>query len=64
MEGETRQCKDCGGNYFVSGNTKQAMIEKGWDIPKRCKPCREQKKVRDNSPFNAAKVIFKGRDKK
>lgn len=56
--GVGRICKDCGIEFFISERTEKFFQEKGWAMPIRCKPCREQKKLRANSPFKPAMDMF------
>ncbi|MEG1543056.1 MAG: zinc-ribbon domain containing protein [Tannerellaceae bacterium] len=35
------KCKDCGEEFEVTEGEQAWYAERGWDIPKRCKACRE-----------------------
>lgn len=35
------KCKDCGEEFEVTEGEQSWYAERGWDMPKRCKPCRE-----------------------
>ena len=35
------KCKDCGAEFEVSDGEQTWYAEKGWELPKRCKACRE-----------------------
>lgn len=47
-------CVDCPETFYVTDRAQAFLKEKGWDVPKRCKKCRELKKQRFNSPFKPA----------
>lgn len=37
-------CKFCGNNFTISEKDAQALQEKGFPLPERCKPCNDLKK--------------------
>lgn len=37
-------CSDCGQEFAFSGEEQEFFRERGYSIPKRCKPCRQAKK--------------------
>lgn len=37
-------CKDCGVTFDVSEGEQSWYAKKGWEVPKRCKNCRQVKK--------------------
>ena len=39
-------CADCGEGYVWSASEQEFYKAKGYEPPKRCKPCREAKKAR------------------
>ncbi len=39
------RCADCGGNFNWSAEDQAFFQEKGFEPPKRCKPCRQAKKA-------------------
>jgi Probable zinc-ribbon domain len=39
------RCADCGGNFSWSVEEQAFFKEKGYEQPKRCKPCRQAKKA-------------------
>jgi hypothetical protein len=43
------KCVSCGADYFLTDSEKSFFEGKGFDIPKRCKPCRKNKKERNHS---------------
>lgn len=45
MDSLVLKCVDCGHDYIVSGNELVWLEKKNWDIPKRCVPCRKQKRL-------------------
>ena len=46
-------CETPGKEFIVTAGEQEFFAGKGYPIPKRCKPCRENKKNRANSPFKA-----------
>ena len=40
-----RICVDCGQEFAVSPNQQMFYKSRGWELPKRCKLCRELKKL-------------------
>jgi hypothetical protein len=38
------RCADCGGSFTFSAEDQAFFQEKGYEPPKRCKPCRQAKK--------------------
>jgi len=51
FEEKTLVCEDCGEEFIFSADEQQFFHEKGFEnLPKRCKPCRQRKKMsRDSS---------------
>ena len=45
------KCVDCGDGFPVTGGEQEFFKAKGFDLPKRCKSCRDKKKNRQSSPF-------------
>ncbi len=43
------QCHDCGTYFEITNAQKESYIEKGLQLPKRCKSCREKKKMMGNA---------------
>ena len=39
-------CIDCGENFILSAEEQAFFKERGYEQPKRCKPCRQAKKER------------------
>jgi hypothetical protein len=39
------RCADCGGNFSWSAEEQEFYRERGYEQPKRCKPCRQAKKA-------------------
>ncbi|NMA64692.1 MAG: hypothetical protein GX957_00415, partial [Clostridiaceae bacterium] len=39
------KCIDCGADFFTEGE-RDFYFSKGFEMPKRCKPCRDKKKAR------------------
>jgi hypothetical protein len=37
-------CQDCGAEYLVTPSEARWFSVKGFELPKRCKPCREHRK--------------------
>ena len=37
-------CQDCGDEFVFTARDQQFYKQKGYEEPKRCKPCRELKK--------------------
>lgn len=42
-------CKDCGKEFEVTEGEQSWYAERGWDVPKRCKPCREVAKAKNKT---------------
>lgn len=44
----TRQCveKDCGKDFVITANEQNFYSSKNFELPKRCKACREKKKAK------------------
>lgn len=40
---ELIKCKDCGGDFAFTEGEQIFYQDKGFDPPKRCKPCRDKK---------------------
>ena len=38
------KCKDCGATFVVDDGEQAWFAEKGFELPKRCKPCRSRRK--------------------
>ena len=38
-------CKDCSIDFKLTEGEEQFYQKKGFELPKRCKPCREKKKA-------------------
>lgn len=39
-------CKDCGRKFLFSAKSQRHFENKGWEVPKRCKCCREFRNAR------------------
>ncbi|MFQ5815990.1 MAG: CxxC-x17-CxxC domain-containing protein [Candidatus Hydrothermarchaeaceae archaeon] len=39
-------CEDCGDEFAFSAEEQEFFAEKGFQTPKRCKPCRSKRKER------------------
>jgi len=53
----TRQCieRDCGKEFIITAGEQEFFASKeGFQLPKRCKDCRDRKKRESNSPFGDA----------
>ena len=37
-------CQDCGGEYLVTESEARWFSVKGFDLPKRCRTCRDRRK--------------------
>jgi len=44
--GKMLPCADCKKNFFFADESQIHFTEKGWDLPKRCAPCRKAKKAK------------------
>ena len=44
-----KQCVDCGRQFEITNREYDFYIDKGFDIPKRCKSCRDDKKNQSHS---------------
>jgi hypothetical protein len=66
-------CKDCGQPFVFTAGSQQFFVEKGFNDPVRCKPCKAKKQAAINSkssqgepgpfrrPEKSGKVKFKGK---
>lgn len=43
------QCVDCGQTFELTEGEKEFFESKGFSLPKRCKPCRVEKKKKNFS---------------
>jgi len=48
-EASKYKCVSCGADYFLTDSEKSFFESRGYDLPKRCKPCRKNKKEHHNS---------------
>jgi Probable zinc-ribbon domain len=39
-------CQDCGGEYLVTPGEAAWFSQRRWELPRRCKPCRDARKQR------------------
>lgn len=39
------KCKDCGNDFDITDNEQKWYKEMGYEMPKRCKPCRDTRKI-------------------
>jgi CxxC-x17-CxxC domain-containing protein len=46
MPDRTITCADCGADFLFSERDQSFYAERGLSEPKRCKPCRDQRKAR------------------
>lgn len=44
MEDRTIECEGCGNHFTFSAKEQEFFAEKGFQDPKRCKPCRNKRK--------------------
>jgi len=44
MSDKTLTCAECGEDFIFSDDEQQFFNERGFQEPKRCKPCREKRK--------------------
>ncbi|NOZ76365.1 MAG: zinc-binding protein [Euryarchaeota archaeon] len=45
FENSVLSCEDCGEEFVFSGEEQQFYYERGFQTPKRCKPCRQRRKA-------------------
>ena len=45
FEDRTLVCEDCGEEWVFSADEQQFFNERGYQTPKRCKPCRQKRKM-------------------
>lgn len=45
MEDKTLKCEDCGEDFDFSAKDQEFYVERGYQEPKRCKPCRDKRKA-------------------
>ena len=43
------KCKDCGQEFEIEQSEAKWYTSRGWEIPKRCKSCREAAKAKRQS---------------
>jgi CxxC-x17-CxxC domain-containing protein len=48
IEDVTLVCGDCGSEFTFSAEEQEFFMEKGFQTPKRCKPCRLARKQRSS----------------
>jgi CxxC-x17-CxxC domain-containing protein len=49
FEEKTLVCEDCGEEWTFSADEQQFFDDRGYQTPKRCKPCRQRRKMSGNS---------------
>jgi DNA replicative helicase MCM subunit Mcm2 (Cdc46/Mcm family) len=49
MPDKTIVCQDCGQEFVFSESEQKFYEERGFQDPKRCKPCRDQRKAQRRS---------------
>lgn len=47
-------CVDCGKEFPITNSEYDSFTEKGWELPKRCKDCRNERKNCSNSMYRAS----------
>ncbi|MFQ6094169.1 MAG: zinc-ribbon domain containing protein [bacterium] len=47
MANKTLACQDCGRDFIFTEEEQSYYAERGFQDPKRCKPCREARKRRN-----------------
>ncbi|RMD92748.1 MAG: cytochrome C551 [Calditrichaeota bacterium] len=52
MEDKMIICEDCGEEFTFSADEQQFYAERGFQQPKRCKPCREKRKRDRRSSYS------------
>lgn len=55
MPDETITCCDCGNTFTFSQGEQDYYAKQGFNRPKRCRPCREEKKKRVAAKGGASK---------
>ena len=50
FEDKTVKCCDCGEEFTFTAGEQEFFSERGYSIPKRCKPCRDAKKNQSSKP--------------
>jgi CxxC-x17-CxxC domain-containing protein len=45
FEDRTVVCEDCGEEWTFSADEQQFFNDRGYQTPKRCKPCRQKRKM-------------------
>ena len=43
------RCVNCGSQFYFTERDQTFFKQKGWNIPKLCKPCRDKKKAAANA---------------
>lgn len=44
-------CKDCGQEFTITAGEPDWYVRRAWDIPKRCKKCRDAANARIEQKF-------------
>ena len=44
LENKSVICKDCGVTFDITPGEQTFYVDRGWDLPKRCKCCRQANK--------------------
>ena len=57
---EYRTCADCGATFPITQSDFDFYTARGYDLPKRCKSCREQRKNGDSSYSRASTGSYSG----
>ena len=50
-EGKSVVCKDCGVTFDITPGEQEFYLERGWELPKRCKKCRQANKAKKKQNF-------------
>ncbi|MEB3205737.1 MAG: CxxC-x17-CxxC domain-containing protein [Vampirovibrionales bacterium] len=62
FQAQTLPCSDCGGEFVFTVEEQEFFNEKGFNPPRRCKPCREAAKAakRSGGGFGGGRGGFGG----
>lgn len=54
MADDTIKCRDCSIDFVFTEGEAKFFADKGFQPPRRCKPCRDKKKAQDSGTTSSA----------
>lgn len=58
FEDSTLECEDCGEEFTFSGDEQLFYYERGFQTPKRCKSCRQRRKMARTGPSRGERKLY------